>query len=243
MPRLPTALAGLIAVAVLTGCATVPPGERDPRDRFERMNRSVYGFNDALDRNVARPVAVAYQKTLPRPVQTGISNFFENITYPVTMINDLLQGKPKAFVRDTTRFIVNTTFGIGGLFDPATQMGLAAGDEDFGQTLGRWGVPAGPYLVLPILGPSTVRDVFGTAADQFADPTNYVKDDAVRYGLTALDLLETRVTLLGTDNLLQRAFDPYVFLRNAYLQRRQFQITDGRPATEDDFEIFDEEED
>lgn len=241
MPRIPAALTGILSLLLLAGCATVPPGERDPRDRFERMNRSVYRFNDALDRGVARPAAVAYTRVVPGPLRTGVSNFLENLTYPITMVNDLLQAKPRQFVRDTTRFVVNTTFGIGGLFDPATQMGLASGDEDFGQTLGRWGVPAGPYLVLPFLGPSTVRDGVGDLADQFANPRNYVEDDAVRYGLLGLDLLDTRAGLLGTDNVLQRSFDPYVFMRNAYLQRREFQVRDGVPADEE-VEIIDVED-
>jgi phospholipid-binding lipoprotein MlaA len=231
---------GLLSVVLLAGCATLPSGERDPRDRFERMNRSVYRFNDALDRGVAKPAARAYVKVTPQPIRTGIGNFFENLTYPTTMVNDLLQGKPRHFVRDTTRFVVNTTFGIGGLFDPATQMGLAANDEDLGQTLGRWGVGAGPYIVLPLLGPSTVRDVFGTVGDQFTDPTNYIKDDKVRYGLTALDLLDTRAGLLSADNIMQQSFDPYVFMRNAYLQRRQFQVSDGASAG-DDVEFIEEE--
>ncbi|MGC4028130.1 MAG: VacJ family lipoprotein [Steroidobacteraceae bacterium] len=233
-----TAFAGLAAALLLTGCAALPPGERDPRDRFERMNRSVYRFNDALDRGIAKPVATAYVKVTPQPIRTGVSNFFANLTYPATMANDLLQGKLRHFARDTTRFVVNTTLGIGGLFDPATRMKLAAHKEDFGQTLGRWGVPAGPYLVLPILGSSTVRDSFGDLADEFVDAKNYIKDQRVRYGLWALDMVDRRAGLLSAGNVLEKSYDPYVFIRNAYLERRAYLIRDG-VTTGDEVEIID----
>ncbi len=220
----------LLVLASLGGCASIPPGSKpDPRDRFERFNRGVYKFNDALDRAVARPVATAYVKVTPRPIRTGVSNFLANLGSPVTIVNELLQGKLKGFGTDTARLVVNTTIGIGGLFDPASKLGLQAGDEDFGQTLGKWGLNSGPYLVLPILGPSTVRDGFGRAADQFAHPRTYVDQDGIRYGLAALDLVNQRAGLLQADAVLRRSFDPYGFLRNAYLQRRQFQVYDGNP--------------
>lgn len=232
----------LACAALATGCASIPGnGQPDPRDRFERFNRSVYKFNDALDRGVARPVARAYVAVTPRPVRIGVSNFLSNLSSPVTIVNDLLQGKIKGFGTDTARLVINTTIGIGGLFDPATKIGLAAGDEDFGQTLGKWGVRPGPYLMLPILGPSTVRDAFGRAGDQFAEPRNYIDDPTVRYGLTALDLIDTRAGLLQTDDVLRRSFDPYGFVRNAYLQRRQFLVYDGNPPEEPTFEEEEEE--
>jgi phospholipid-binding lipoprotein MlaA len=223
----------LLALAHLTGCASIPGGgPPDPRDRFERFNRGVYKFNDALDRGFARPAARAYVKVTPRPVRTGVSNFMANLSSPVTIVNQLLQGKVRAFGTDTTRLVVNTTLGIGGLFDPATKMGLQAGNEDFGQTLGRWGLTSGPYLMLPVLGPSSIRDGAGRVADHFAEPRTYIEDDVTRYSLTALDLLDTRARLLDTDAVLQRSFDPYAFVRNAYLQRRQFQVYDGNPPEE-----------
>ena len=228
------ALSGL-----LTGCATLPAGQHDPRDRFERTNRAVYKFNDALDRGIGRPVAKAYVKVMPRPVRTGVSNFFENLSYPTVIVNDLLQGKLKSFGGDTARLVVNTTIGIGGLFDPATKMGLPAGDEDFGQTLGKWGLPPGPYVVLPIFGPSDVRDTFGFVADQFTDPKFYVSNIYLSLGLSGGALVDKRAELLSTDDVLARAFDPYVFVRNAYLQRREFQVKDGKPS--DDVEIFEDE--
>lgn len=240
-------LLALLCAAMLPACATLPRGERDPRDPFERMNRSVYRFNDALDRGVARPVARAYVKVTPQPVRSGVSNFFRNLDSTTVIVNNLLQAKPKGFFTETLRLVVNTTIGIGGLFDPASQLGIPAGDEDFGQTLGRWGIPSGPYLVLPLLGPSTVRDSVGFAADQFTDPKYYLVDDFwVNLGITVLGLIDTRANLLGTDEILRRSFDPYVFMRNAYLQRREFQVSDGaRGGPQDDFELyeFDQEED
>jgi len=231
----------LAAAGLLSACASLPPGERDSRDRFERANRAVYRFNDSLDRHIARPLAQGYVKVVPNPVRTGVSNFFNNLTYPTVIVNDLLQAKLKSFASDTARLVVNTTIGIGGLFDPASQMGLATGDEDFGQTLGKWGVPQGPYMVLPVFGPSTVRDTVGFVGDQFSDPKTYVNDIYVSLGLNALSLLDRRAELLATDDVLARAYDPYVFMRNAYLQRREYQVKDGAPAA-DDVEIPIEED-
>jgi phospholipid-binding lipoprotein MlaA len=238
--RIRLILLGLAAASLLPACATLPSGERDSRDRFERTNRAIYKFNDALDRGVAKPVAKGYVKITPAPVRTGVSNFFRNLTSPTIIINNLLQLKPKAFATDTERLVVNSTIGIGGLFDPASRFGLAAGDEDFGQTLGRWGVPAGPYVMLPLFGPSSVRDTFGFAADQFTDPKNYIKDDYVRYGLTGLSLVDTRAELLATDDVLARSFDKYSFIRNAYLQRREYQVKDGN-VPEEELELFEDE--
>jgi phospholipid-binding lipoprotein MlaA len=231
----------ILALVGLSGCAALPPGQHDPRDRFERTNRAVYRFNDALDRHIAKPLAKGYVKVTPRPVRTGVSNFFQNLASPTVIVNDLLQGKLKSFGGDTARLVVNTTLGIGGLFDPATRMGLPAGDEDFGQTLGKWGVPPGPYMVLPIFGPSNVRDTVGFAGDWFTDPKNYVNNFYVSLGLSGGALLDKRAELLATDDVLSRAYDPYVFIRNAYLQRREYQVKDGTAPT-DDVEIFDDAE-
>jgi phospholipid-binding lipoprotein MlaA len=236
-------LLSLAILATLGGCASIPQGiPHDPDDRFERFNRGVYKFNDVLDRAVARPVAVAYATVTPRPVRTGVTNFLSNLSSPVTIVNQLLQGKIKAFGTDTARLVVNTTVGIGGLFDPATKMGLAKGDEDFGQTMGRWGMPPGPFLVLPLLGPSNIRDTVGRVGDQFAEPRTYINEPWVRYGLTGLDLVDKRAGLLDADGVLRRSFDPYGFVRNAYRQRRQFQVYDGNPPDEQfDEETFDDD--
>jgi len=230
----------LAAAGLLTGCATVPPGPRDPRDPLERYNRTMYKFNDALDRNIAAPLARGYVKVTPQPIRSGIGNFFNNLTYPTVIVNDLLQGKLKAFASDTTRLVLNTTIGIGGLFDPASQMGLPAGDEDFGQTLGKWGVPAGPYFVWPIAGPSTIRDTVGWFPDQFTDPKTYVTPMALRLSLNAFNLFLERVEFLASDDLVRRSYDPYVFIRNAYLKHREYEVKDGNvPA--DEVEVFEEE--
>jgi phospholipid-binding lipoprotein MlaA len=235
-------LLALLCAGLLPACAALPPGERDPRDPYERFNRSMYRFNDALDRGVARPVARGYVKVTPAPVRTGVSNFFRNLASPTVIVNQLLQLKPKAFFTDTARLVINSTIGIGGLFDPASQMGLTAGDEDFGQTLGRWGVNSGPYIVLPVFGPATARDTVGLVADQFTDPKYYlVKDVWTSVGLTLGALVDVRASLLGTDEVLTSSFDPYVFMRNAYLQRREFQVKDGKVPAEE-FEIFEFED-
>lgn len=234
----------LLCAGLLPACASLPPGERDPRDPFERFNRSMYTFNDALDRGVARPVAKAYVKVAPTPVRSGVSNFFRNLNSTTVIVNNLLQLKPKGFFTETARLVVNTTIGIGGLFDPASQLGIPAGDEDFGQTLGRWGLRSGPYIVLPALGPSTVRDTVGLVGDQFTDPKYYLVEEFwIKAGLTVLSLVDTRAGLLGTDEVLASSFDPYVFMRNAYLQRREFQVTDGKVSAEaEEFEIFEFED-
>ncbi|MEP7313926.1 MAG: VacJ family lipoprotein, partial [Pseudomonadota bacterium] len=179
------------------------------------------------------PIAVGYVKITPRPIRQGVSNFLANLSYPVVIVNDLLQAKPKQFARDTARLVVNTTVGIGGLFDPASGWGLAANDEDLGQTFGKWGVGAGSYLMLPVLGPTTVRDGVGRVGDYFAEPRSYINDSTVRYSLTALDLVDTRAGLLETDAVMNRSFDPYAFVRNAYLQRRLFLVTDGNVPEEE----------
>lgn len=234
----------LAIAALLPACATLPAGAKpDPRDRFERFNRGVYSFNSTLDKAVARPVAEAYVNTTPAPVRAGVGNFFNNLGYTKVMLNDLLQGKVRQFFSDTSRLVVNTTLGIGGLFDPAAQLGLPAHDEDFGQTLGKWGVPSGPFLMLPVLGPSTVRDATGLIADHFSEPNAYLADNwRESVGLTVGSLLDSRASLLGTDEMLSKSYDQYAFLRNAYLQRRAFQVSDGAAtAAPDDLEIDEDE--
>lgn len=237
-----TLLAALAALA-LTGCATLPPdAPRDPRDPWEPFNRSMWAVNDTLDRGIARPVARGYVKVVPQPMRTGIGNFFTNLAYPSTVANSLLQGKFGQFANDLGRLVVNTTFGIGGLFDPATQMGLAMNDEDLGQTLGKWGLPPGPFLMRPVFGPSTVRDTFGDAADFWIDPKHYVTNDWVKYGLYVQELVHRRAQLLAAEAVQDNAYDPYAFMRNAWLQRREYLIRDGA-VDDDDVEIhFDDEE-
>ncbi len=211
---------------LLAGCATLPPGQRNARDPFERFNRSMYQFNSAADRAVLRPVGRAWRATVPKPVRRGLSNFTDNLAYPNTILNDFLQGKFADGGRDVTRLIINTVCGLG-LFDPATAAGLERHDEDFGQTLGKWGVHSGPYLMLPLLGPSTVRDAPAKILDDYGDGRHYLTDSYARWGLWATSKAELRAKLLDSDAVLDRTYDPYAFVRNAWLQRRDFQVHDG----------------
>ena len=220
----------LFAGLALTGCASLPSGKPDPRDPWERFNRSTFKFNDALDRAIARPVAKAYVKVTPKIVRTGVSNWFNNLGTVPTIINDTLQGKFRMAGHDTARFLLNSTLGLGGLFDPASAAGLEYNNEDLGQTLGKWGVKSGPHLMLPILGPSTARDAFSRAADTFMEPVWYLEDDSTRYLIRLVDLLDQRASLLELDSQLGRAYDPYAFVRNAWLQRREYQVRDGDVA-------------
>jgi len=220
-----SALAGCCA-----GCASLPPGSiRDPRDHFERFNRAMFKFDMALDRRVMRPIARTYVRATPTPVRTGISNFLGNLAYTTTVTNDILQGKPKDFLKDVARLIVNTTIGIGGFLDPATHLGLLKDDRDFGQTLGKWRLHTGSYLVLPLLGPSDVRDAFGTLADRFTTVDAYVDDTAATSGLFSMRALDTRANALPEDATLDSAFDPYAFVRSAWFQERAFKVHGDRP--------------
>ena len=223
MKKLTLFFAGLL----LSGCASLPSGKPDPRDPWERFNRSVYAFNDAVDQHLAKPVAKAYVRVLPRFVRTGVNNFFNNLDNVGTVVNDALQGKFRQAGHDSARFLLNSTFGVAGLFDPATAAGLEMNDEDLGQTFGKWGSKPGPYLVLPFLGPSTVRDTFGKLGDQFTWPLAYLEDDSTRIMLRALNLLDMRANLLDLDAQIDKSYDRYAFIRNAWLQRREFQVTDG----------------
>lgn len=229
---IPRAKLVLSALAILlAGCASVP--NPDPRDPFEGFNRAVYKFNDGFDRVIAKPVATAYVKITPTPVRTGVRNFFSNIADVFIGVNNLLQGKPEEALTDWGRFAFNTTFGLLGIADWATDMGLEKHDEDFGQTFGRWGAGTGPYLVLPILGPSDVRDGVGTAFDIYTDPVSNRTPVDQRNSATALRLVSRRADLLGASRLLeQAALDQYAFLRDAYLQRRRSLVYDGRPPRE-----------
>jgi phospholipid-binding lipoprotein MlaA len=225
-------LALALSCLAILGCASQAPLKRDPRDPLERMNRATYTFNDKLDRAIAKPLARTYRKVTPHFVQTGVSNFMDNLHYPIVIVNDVLQAKFKPALSDTGRFVMNTTAGVGGLFDPASAAGLDKNDEDFGLTLGRWGVHTGPYLVLPVLGPSTFRDAIGKAADAFVDPTNYISNTAWRYSLEGVYLIDRRARLLDVEGAIEDAYDRYAVLRSVYLQHRQYKITGGADTEE-----------
>lgn len=224
--------AALLLSAALSGCATLPNGKHTPGDPWERINRPIWRFDNALDHAVLRPVARGYVRITPTPVRHSINNFMTNLTYSDTIINDFLQGKFADGANDIARLLVNTTLGIGGLFDPASHMDLDRHSTDVGQTLGVWGVTRGPYLVLPFLGPSDVRDAFGLAADEYLTPRPYLPDIYARWSLFLVDEVDKRAGLLGQDQLIDSSFDSYVFVRDAYLQNREFKVHGNRQQTE-----------
>lgn len=200
-------------------------------DPWESFNRPIFTFNDKLDTYALKPLAQGYQAVTPDPVEESVHNFFGNLGDVKNLANDLLQGKFHDAGVDTSRVLFNTTFGLLGLFDVASKMDLKRSEEDFGQTLGTWGVETGPYVVLPLLGPSTVRDAFGKIPDTYVEPYRYVSDVPVRNSARGLDVVDTRASLLSAEKLITG--DKYIFIRNAYLQNREFKVTDGEVV--DDF--------
>ena len=231
----------LALTLALAGCATTGPAT--PGDPLERMNRGTYRFNAAIDRAVLKPVATGYRNGVPRVVRTGIGNVLSNLAFPTTIINDLLQFKLKDAAIDLGRFAINSTLGIGGLLDPASHFGIPRNNEDFGQTLGRWGVPAGPYVVLPLFGPSTLRDAPSMLADAQTDlrvQLDLETDEKVALGV--LTVLERRADLLSIDPSIEAAYDPYAFVRNVWLQRREYQVRDGEVADDPPPEEFEDPE-
>ena len=232
--RLIRALAAALLLALAGGCATVPAGQgaTNPVDPWEAWNRKVFSFNEAIDEAVLKPVAQTYRKVVPQLVRTGVGNFFGNIGDVWSAANHLLQGKVGSGMEMGMRVLSNTLIGLGGLLDPATEMGLARRSEDFGQTLGVWGLPAGPYIVLPLLGPSSLRDTAGLPLDRYAGaPTLFF--DVNAYATSALQLVNVRAELLATTKLLDDvSLDKYSFVRDGYLSRRLDQVYDGAPPLE-----------
>jgi len=218
-------------LAVVAGCAST--GDGDPRDPWEPVNRKIYKFNDTLDAYVARPVATGYQKVVPGEIRERVRNFFGNIGDVFIGVNNFLQGKFEDGVSDWARFAFNSTIGLFGIHAVATDMGYEKHNEDFGQTFGRWGAGPGPYLILPVLGSSTLRDGLGWGVDFFTDPLNETEPFAVHWGLVTMRLVQTRADLLDASRILEEAaLDKYTFQRDAYLQRRRNLIYDGRPPRE-----------
>jgi phospholipid-binding lipoprotein MlaA len=228
----PTAAEGTQGVA-----ASSLPAKKNP-DPLEGMNRFFYRFNDVLDRALLKPVAKGYRKVTPRVVRTGITNFFQNLKSPIVVLNDLLQGKIVQAGSDTVRFVVNTTVGVAGFVDVAQHVKLPAHSEDFGQTLGVWGVPSGPYLVLPFFGPSSLRDAGGRAVDTVSNPRNYYLDFWPNVALTAADTVNFRAGLLDVEDIIQG--DRYLFIRDLYLQRREYEVKDGRVVSDPFLDDVDE---
>lgn len=247
----------LLAAAVLTlgACATTrnagadraaPEAASAPdeaHDPFEGFNRAMYTFNEKLDTFFLKPVAKGYRAVVPTPARQGVSNFFSNLREPMVMLNDALQGKFKHAASDLGRFLTNSTLGVFGLFDVASRMGLEKHSEDFGQTLAVWGVGEGPYLVLPFLGPSGVRDGIGWVGDYYAYPPTYMEETSTAWKLYALDTVDTRTRYLDAGDILYEAAgdDPYIFVREAYRQRRRSLIHDGAAPATVDPSIFEED--
>ncbi|MFC0269696.1 MlaA family lipoprotein [Kushneria aurantia] len=233
--------AAALACTTLAGCAGNQAREGNPQDPWEGFNRGVYTFNDTLDRYALKPVAQGYDYVTPQPVQEGVGNFFSNLGEISNTFNSLLQWRLTNAGTSFGRFMINSTLGLGGFLDPATRMGIEEHDEDFGQTLAVWGVGSGPYLVLPLLGPSTVRDTAGLPVDWYTYPVTYVEDSTTRWTLRFIDLVNTRANLLGQEKLISG--DRYSFIRDAYLQRRQFLINNGRtgpdPFASDNIQLND----
>ena len=212
----------LLAQLILTGCATVSGPVADARDPWEGYNRQVWRFNEAVDEAVLQPVARGYKAAVPETIRTGISNFFGNLSDVWSLVNNVLQLKPAESVEMTARVGLNSTLGLLGLVDVATPLGLQRRREDFGHTLGRWGVPTGPYLVLPLLGPSTLRDTVALPVDMKGDLLGQVQDHSARTGLIVTRVVDQRANLLEAGRLLdQAALDRYTFVRDAHLQRRR----------------------
>ena len=216
-------VATAIAAACLGGCATGP--QANPADPLEPFNRGVAKFNDTVDEAVMRPVAVGYEKVVPQMVRTGVSNFFSNLGDAWSAVNSALQLKLGDAAENWMRFTFNSVFGFAGVLDIASEMNIERHREDFGQTLGHWGVPAGPYVVLPLLGPSTLRDTVALPVDWQGDPLTYVKPEVTRDGLYVLRVVDVRSNLLRASDVLEgAALDRYSFLRDSYLQRRRAEI-------------------
>ncbi len=234
-----------LAAILISGCAATPAEQRVEHDPWEGLNRSTYRFNEVVDGATLKPIARGYVKVVPEPVRNSVTNFSRNLATPGSALNSFLQGKPADGFSELTRFVLNSTFGIGGLFDPARHAGLQPKSEDFGQTAAVWGVPAGPYFVLPFLGPRTVRETLTLPLDIMTDPLHHYDNSSVRTKVWALRLIDLRARVLPLEDLLRDSSDPYVTMRESYLQNREFEIYDGDPPMDDDdfYDEFLEEED
>ena len=230
----------LVAATTCGACAGIPPDQRAEGDPWEPMNRSLYRFNDAVDKATLKPVARGYRAVTPSPVRRGIGNFFDNLATPVSIVNNFLQGKPARGFSETARFVVNSTVGIGGLLDVASASGVERYSEDFGQTAAVWGIPEGPFVMLPLLGPSSVRDALTTPLDFIANPIYHYDNSSVKDPLQVLRIVNLRYQLLPVEKLLEGSNDPYVTLRESYRQNREYEIYDGDPPTDEDDDFFDE---
>ena len=231
----------ILLMGLLGGCASLPDDYRDPRDPWEPYNRTMHTFNTEFDNTICMPVAEAYRFYTPQVVDKGVTNFFNNIRDFTSAVSNLLQFKLSRAATDVGRIVVNSTIGLLGFLDVASNMDLPSYKEDFGQTFGYWGIGPGPYFVLPILGPSSVRDAIGIIPDWYTQPVAYLDDRSARWGLAILFAIDKRADLLGASRVLEEAaLDPYSFTRDAYLQKRRNDVYDGNPPPEED-EYWEEE--
>ncbi len=237
----------LLGMSQLSACATTDTSDAESPyveyDPLEPLNRKIHGFNTVVDKAALRPLARGYRKVVPSPVRRGISNFFSNLTTPRSSLNNFLQGKPKRGFSELGRFIFNTTLGLGGFIDVAGAGGLERYDENFAETLSVWGVPDGPYLVLPIWGPNMASDVAALPIDYYSDIWTHYDNSSVRSKVWALRVIDLRYRLLSADSILEDSQDPYIAVREAFRQNRTFRIYDGDPPTNGEQyedELFDE---
>lgn len=224
----------------LSGAADNPHPKNDvtptynTQDPYEHLNRKIFNFNLWIDHHAIQPVAIAYHSLLPNPVRGAIGGVFAELSYPAVMVNDLLQGLPHDFARDTARLVINGSIGLGGTWDPATHLGLPSHIRDFGQTLGKYGVPMGPYLMLPILGPEVLRDIPSEFVDRYASADWHLKNSAHRYELSVGRIISRRDELLPADAAIDAAFDPYLSVRDAYIQKRAYMVKEDSAEPSDD---------
>jgi len=238
----PPLLAGIIAAVALTGCATATLNEAEQDDPWQGWNKGTQSFNDSFDKNVLKPLAIGYLDITNNAIDEGMTNFFSNVNDIGVTINDVLQFKLLQSSMDFSRFIINTTAGIGGIFDWASKIDLPKHNEDFGQSLGYWGIPSGPYLVLPFFGPSSPRDAVGLLGDALMDPITYVSifggfaGSAASAGTSVLDVTDYRAGVMTTEKVVDEATggDRYDFLKSSYQQHREYLIYDGNPPAEED---------
>jgi phospholipid-binding lipoprotein MlaA len=218
----------VVLCLLLSACATPMAERSDPRDPYENLNRKVFVVNQVFDQVLLKPVARGYSNYAPNFIQNTVGNFFGNLADVWTAVNNFLQGKPREGIQDTGRVAVNTVFGVAGLADVATKLGFPKHQEDFGQTLGVWGVKPGPYVMLPLFGPSTMRDAVAKPLDLYADPLNLSTRADVEYSLRAMRLVDDRARLLPTTDMIEKvALDPYQFVRDAHFQQREARVNDA----------------
>jgi len=226
----------------LAGCSYQNELVYDSLDPFESTNRSMYEFNENLDKAILEPAADTYDYITPKPFRKLVNNVFNNAKYPITIANDLLQGKGKEFIQDTSRFVINTTIGLAGIFDPAASMGFQYRDEDFGQTLATWGLPQGPYMMVPFLGPYTLRELIGDVVDGSFSPLLNLDNSNSKIALNIADQIQKRSSLSALEEELYSSFDPYLYIRDSYFQNRKYKISDGEETDLIEDELIDIED-